>query len=1353
MSFFYSVYNFSQVGETYFDDLMIQGAPFHKRVNVLFEDSIGYLWIGSNDGLYRYDGYNLVSYQQDVFDPFSIPNNSINSIVEDAHKNLWIGSESYLIHFNRKTNRFKGFNKNTTTEVLQKVSNGNVFANLNGIGLVVIHPNNKSLPSNKKFKEIVFKRQATSFVEDDFNRYWVSTTNGLYLLKDNNSYHHTNFRKNIRAFKKFGNNRFIALTANSLFILKYNKTDATLEVLESYPNFSNNFQKGTRLTSLVISPNSEDLWIASTNGLIKAHRHNNSFQFNQFSKESDTGNLKNNFITSITYDTYGNLWIGSLKGINKYRVRTSIFEYSQINAVNDIDDDVANSLLFYSPNALLVGMNSGLYKYNPQKNTAVKIDLGMGSIGCITQNYEKNKFLVARGNTLYISHNPNKKFTFKKVKTFKKLITDIAIINKNEIWVALWDGGVDIINKENPLSQFKKEVIAKFAKNHTSVFLLTQKHHLWVGTRGEGLFKVDLNKETIETYLPSKENGLTSNAILSLHEDKNNNIWIGTRSGGLNQYLEASNSFKSFNSQNGLLSNTISSIKEDQKGTIWMGTQDGLVRFDLENEKFIPFKIEDGVKESQFAFNSSASNTDKNKLYFGCAGGFYTVHSNNFSQKRILPSTVITSFATLGATKDEHKDLELKTVDLANNTKTQPIILPYHKNSIVVKFSSLDLTAPNKNEYAYMLEGLNDYWIYTNASNRNANYNDLSYGAYKFKVKSTNSDGIWNETPTELFFKIQPPVWKSTWAVLAYVVMGILLLYGTILLMNRWFKLKNNLVKETISREKDNELNQMKMTFFTDISHELRTPLSLILGTIERVVKEKKFTLSPLTSQRIYNNTLRMHRLINQIMDIRKFDQGKFKLNISKNDIIKDISIIKNAFDDFAKIYEITYHFTSEHPLIKGWYDVDILEKILFNLLSNAFKYTQKKGEISIFATLVTNEESALATLGLEKGKYIKCIVKDNGVGIPKKDLKYIFDRYYQATKPYSNQIPGTGIGMELVQKLIERHYGVIFVESEEKKFTKFTFYLPISKNRFDKKEIIKTSTPLLKNFIKNSEFQVIDEVSSEFDEKLNTKNNSKLKILIVDDNSELRAMIKEELISEYNILEASTGKEGYDMVMKEKPNLIISDIMMPIEDGISMLKRVKNTSEIKNIPIFMLTARNSTDTKIECLALGADDYIEKPFSLDYVKWKVKNMLVSRTQLKKEYSKIITAAPSEIDIESNDEKFIKKLIGIVEDSMEDHLFSVEYLASEVGMSRANLYRKIKVILNETPVNFIKKIRLKRAEQLLKKNSLYISEVAYMTGFNNQKYFSKCFHKEYGISPTEYIKQNKDPSKEKEMKYY
>ena len=1336
--------SFSQSGIEKFNKLDVNGVPFNQNVNVVYEDSIGFLWIGTNNGLFRYDGNNLLQYQYDVFDPSSIPNNSINSIVEDKNNNLWLGSESYLIFFNRKEDKFNGFYKNVTSVVLQKDNSDNIWSNARNTGLILIESNENidkvNLDSHFNYLSPnidKFNRQINSFFQDNFNRHWLGTSEGIYALDANKKYIKTNFDKPVIAIKPFNNNQFLVLTNKHVYILGFNKEGYKLEVLEQYLNVLDATESTTFL-SVAIDKNNNDLWIGSSQGLIKGIRKNNSYSF-----PSSNNYLLNERINSLVFDAYNNLWIGTLKGVYKHLGRTSIFDYTEINSDKKNINVKTNSILTYNDDMLLIGMANGLFKYNINRNVATKIELPFNNVDRISFNYDKTKLLITSNNTLYESDslNPNNdKLKLNKIKSYDRSIYDIAVINKNEVCIGVWGKGIDIINTENKISQFKSDIIKKLEGSHTSVLMLSSSNTLWIGTRGEGLFKVNFSDENCEQFLPIKDGGLTSNAILSIYEDSNKNIWIGTRGSGINKYIESTNGFMNFKkSDETIAKKVIAAIQEDSKGNLWFSTQQGLVRFNVSTEKFNFFGIEDGIEESGFVFNSSGSTNNK-KLFFGSNNGFYTVKTDLFAQQKIIPSTVITNFYTLGVSKNSNASNKENTITTLNVNSKTPIVLPYNQNNIVVNFSSLDLTSPRKNQYAYKLEGLNDFWIYTNASNRNANYNDLPPGSYAFKVKSSNSDGIWNETPTQIQFTIKPHFLASNWAILGYCILTLILLYITAILMRRWYRLKNNLVRETVSREKDNEINRMKMVFFTDISHELRTPLTLILGTIENIVKTNKKTISPQSSQRIYSNSLRMNRLINQIMDIRKFDVGEFNLKVSKGNIIDDLNNIKNAFNDFAKIYHIKYEFIKTQHKLKAWYDIEILEKIMFNLLSNAFKYTPEHGKISVSVEKVDDSNIPSSNTQFKKGDYIKCTVRDSGTGIPKKDLPYIFDRYYQATKLPKHQVPGTGIGMELVQKLVEIHHGYITVESEENSFTEFSFYLPIQRKHYEDKHIQISKEKRSSNLIEQSEFKIIHKESIEDLDTPKMTHSSRPKILIVEDNLELRAMIKGGLQEDFKILEASNGKEGYDLAFTKKPKIIVSDILMPVEDGLSMLKRLKETPKTAGIPVFMLTAKSENETKVESLQLGAEDHIEKPFSLEFVKWKLKNTLETRKELKQKFSKIVTATPSEVDIESNDDKFVRKLVSIIEDHMNDHLLSVEFLASEVGMSRANLYRKLQSILDDTPVNFIKKIKLKRAEQLLKKNSLYISEIAYMTGFNNQKYFGKCFQKEYGMSPTEYRKE-------------
>lgn len=1349
--FLLGLYGTAQSNRLHFQNIHVNGRDFKLKTNIVFEDSFGYFWLGTNNGLYRYDGHNLKEYQYDVFNENSLPNNSINSIVEDDYQNLWIGTESYLVHFERKKNSFSRFYKNTTAQILGKSKDGAIWAHLWRIGLVRIPPNGKidSLKFQTKFNyktSNTLLRGSTrinDLFEDSFGRLWFGTSKGILTLDKNGILGTTDFHREALLIKPYDDNSFLVATNENIYVLAYRKENRDLEVLEGHRNKIQNTNIGFKPNDVTKDPKGTELWIATNKGLIKGVKNNNRYDFELFKAGSGYGSLMSNQLNSVVLDKFGNLWIGSAKGVNKHWERTSIFEYYPIT----VDNTVINTIFLDRTGKVWTGTSKGEIRGGLEKqDISVKKISTVNEVRVLKYDYNREEIYVGVNNVLQKSQgfHDNGPTVFKTIKAYERTVKDLLPINNNELWIGLWSGGIDIINEVTPISTFKQGLIKKLRHHNVSTLHLSQNGMLWIGTRGQGVYKIDLNNETFQHFLPSLSNGLTSDAVLCFLETQGK-LYIGTRGGGINMYDPKNDKFYSFGKAQGILSTTIAGMRADSDGNIWASTQNGLTRFDIDTKKFVNFGTEDGLQENQFIFNSSTV-LPNGTILFGFSNGIYKVKSTGYKKNNLLAKTLITNFEVLGSTKKINNTSITTKPKYETIVPDQDIILPHDNNNIWVEFTSLDLTAPNKNEFAYMLEGVNDYWIHTSASNHNANFNDLQPGSYTFKVKSTNSDGVWNDDPATLSFKINPPFWKSNTAILFYWISGILGLIAGITLMRRWYRMKKNLVAETISRQKDNEHNRMKMVFFTDISHELRTPLTLIQGTVEKVINRGQFQLLPQTAKRIHNNALRMGRLINQIMDIRKFDVGAFKIKVSKNDIVEETLNLKNAFNDFAEIYEIDYNFNCDEKKITAYYDSQILEKILFNLLSNAFKYTSGKGKVDIFLKSVQLNQARAANKDLRPGNYIKCTVRDNGVGISKENLAYIFDRYYQSTKLPKNQVPGTGIGMELVHKLIQVHHGNISVESEENVYTQFTFLLPIQKKHYKEDEFLSEKATKEPSIITKSEYQVFEEVTSEGLHKV--ESSLKSKILLVEDNHELRKMMKEELSEEFFVIEASNGQEGYRKAKEEQPKLIISDILMPIEDGVFLLRNLKNNKETAHIPVFMLTAKDSHEVKMECLKIGASDYIEKPFSPEFVKWKVKNMLGSRKDLKDKYSKVISVNTSEVDLESNDEKLIKKLIQIVEKSLEDNSLSVEFLASEVGMSRANLYRKLQSIINDTPVNFIKQIRLKRACHLLQKNQMYISEVAYMTGFSNHKYFSKCFSREYGMSPTEYAKQFEKKNKDR-----
>ncbi len=1337
-----------QHGNAFFHELDVKGVPFNQRVNTLYEDSFGFLWIGTNTGLYCYDGHSLKPFEFNVFDENSIPNNTINSIVEDDDKNLWIGTESFLVLFDRKQEKFRSYHRDSFIECLAKGRDGSTWGTKSRTGVFKIHPpdDQEKTTFEARFEHIIpppsNHREVNSLYEDDFGRQWVATSQGIFLLAPGFRLKPTRFQKDTRLIISGSNNTLLVASADGIYRLGYTKSSDHLEILESYESFLSAHERRVDITTMVTDSN-HTLWVGTNHGLYRGKRIDNHYEWDSFFKhERADGSLLSNRISSLVVDRSGNLWIGSQRGVNKLAERNSFHQFLPIdnNGYNPLNHRIHSIVM--EGGIVWAGTNDGLYRYDIKHNTYLAMNLFDHRIACARHNYERDGLLVAGYGNLYEMKNPGSAMPqIKLLKDKSPGIMDIVQINNNEIWLGLWVGGIDIINSKNELSPFKRQLIERLKGGHVSTLLYDSHSTMWVGTRGNGLFRIDLVNEVFHEIKPSKESGLYSNAILCLREDKNGNVWIGTRGGGLSFFNYPDQKLTTFTKEDGLPSNTVSAIEVASNGNIWTSTGNGLAVYNPGTRAFTVFGVSDGVIESDFKYNSSTSDVNGDYLFFGGTNGLHKVKSAAYTRKKRLPQTIISGFKLLAQTPPKESDKpSIKEKDIyISPLGSDLIVIPFSQNNISISFSSLDLTSPAKNEYAYRLKEVNDYWTYTTAENRYANYNDLAPGRYTFEVKSSNSDGVWNHDPAVVVFTVEPPFWRTGWAYLVYTLIVLALFAVAIVLYRRWYQLKQNLLKETISHEKDKQHHQMKMVYFTDISHELRTPLTLVQGTIEKVIREKNYKLSPLGAQRIFNNSQRMNRLINQIMDIRKHDVGEFKLAVKKQDIIGGIHKIKSAFNDLARIHNIDYHLGSHHPSIMAWFDFEILEKILFNLLSNAFKYTPERGKIEIRVEEVLDHEISITTKSFKKGRYIKCTVRDNGIGIPAADLPHIFDRYYQSTKLPTNQVPGTGIGMELVHKLVELHYGSISVTSVENKFAEFIFYLPIEKEHYKKKER-KANQRMHKN--DRVMYPADGSPGSLTAPSYNGKENA-TKILVVEDNAEVRQMISEELSADYHIITAANGAEGFEMACAEKPDLVISDILMPVEDGVTLLKKLKQQPDLKHTPVFMLTARGSEEARMQCTGLGADDFIEKPFSLEFLKWKARNTLVTRRELKEKYSRVITAEPSAVNEESHDEKFIRKLVRIIESSIDDHLLSVEYLASEAGMSRANLYRKVQQILKETPVNLIKQIRLKRAAQLMQDSSLYISEIAHMTGFKNQKYFSQCFQKHYGMSPTEFMKEAKE----------
>lgn len=1343
--------SWGQHSKIFFHQLNINGTPFTKSVNCLLQDEYGFLWIGTDEGLYQYNGNELAVYQNDAFNEQSISNNTVTKLAEDGLGNLWIGMESYLNHFDHASHTFEYIYKKSVRSAFRD-SQGNNWIGVKKRGLSLVKARSEggtpSLVTDFNYQllpaEFLLNKEIFSINEDQSGRIWLATRQGLFYVDKDHIVRPSNITQGV--LNIFSVEDYFLMIRSDNTILRIGRDIAE-------PNQIQVIEKNTAFVgqAILINAIEEDanqtLWMGTSKGLFLGQKLKDHWlkHFTKVAlKENVKGDLPSQKISAILRDKNDNIWIGTAKGLAKVNARSALFETNNLKTELPSDDNHEINTIYFDPqhNLWIAVEGKGVLKRTSPESTFQRIELPANSIQRIKQSSTEDLLLTSNTHLFKLLAD-GKTTTIYQHQTGEQrnAIVDFLDMGEGEYWIGLWDQGLLIVSDESKLDNFRSEIRDRLTGFNISIFYKDKQGLIWIGTRGDGLVRIDLENKQFKHYLPSTETGLNSQAIICIFEDSRQKLWLGTRSGGISLYDAHTDRFETYTKSDGLPSNTISAIVEDNKQQIWVSTSDGLAKFtEKENPAFISFGLEDGLINKKFNYKAGALDPQNGRIYFGSSDGYTCVNTSLFQYSDLTAITAITEV------KIHQKANEVRHLQLAPHASTA-FDLNYQENNISISFSALELTAPNKVQYAYQMDGVNDYWIYTDASNRTANYNKLPHGQYRFKVKSTNSDGLWNDQPTTFAFIIHPPFWLTTSAYILYSLLSLLLIGFSFFIIRRWYRLKQELVLESMSRTQEQQVNKMRMVFFTNISHELRTPLTLILGSIEKVMNSDNFRIGPDTSRRIHNNALRIRRMINQMLDLRKHDVGELRLQVQKGNLIAAIQQIKNAFNDYADKKEIEFRIKTGEDKIKGYYSREVLEKILFNLLSNAFKFTPVKGTIKIMLEVVKAQELApeLALSPIQASdKYFKCTVLDNGIGISEKDQQFIFDRFYQASDLPDNPLMGTGIGMELVKKLTALHHGAITLQSELNEYTEISVYLPLSK-KYYKEDIFLSQPPASKIKPQSPKIPILPP-------KVRIEPANKVKyhqatILVVEDNEELRHMIVTALGAFYNVKEACNGKEGYEMAVQKSPDLILSDIMMPVEDGMSLLKKIKTNPDTAHLPFFMLTAKVAYDVKIESVSLGADDFIEKPFSMDYLLWKIKNTLGVRDQWKEKYSRVITAAASEVKTESPDERFIKDLICIIEKSIDNPLLNVEYLAAEVHMSRANLYRKLQSIAGESPVNFIKKIRLQRATQLLEEGNLYISEIGYMTGFNNQKYFSKCFRKTYGVGPQEYAKQYKEKQAE------
>lgn len=1279
-----------------------QNGLSNGRVTSIIQDSLGFMWFGTKNGLNRYDGTSVKIYNNRNSD---LKSNDISVLKIDTKNRFWIGTIGKgIVIYNAKKDKFNSFNINANINTVYEDSKNKIWIGTNK-GLFVYNEDKVSFSILKDFNEL----NVSTILEMDNSNLMIGTNGkGIYtfnlesqkltqILKENNlkpTFINVLYRLNADE---------ILIGTNGNGLLKFSKkTNSLIPFMKD--------RISATIIRTIYTDNNNNLWLGTDgNGAYKVKEKSRgaSIDIEHFYKNSSLQyKLENNTVNSIYQDNQKNIWIATAwKGVNiiQKHPENSDFFFSDFFGVKPAP---VLSILKDNEDILIGTDGEGLNNIKFSKKKRIKKYLGNDYIQKIKKTKNDNYWIGTFSNGL-LFFNPNNGVT-KKYQRSSKLknslpyndVRDIHETNTGNLWIATWGGGLSYLDtKTKKFTNYNKSTSNSISSDDV-LAIESDNNNLWIATWGGGLNFFNTSKKEFIAYNLEKQLGNSgSNYIFSLKKDTEENLWLGTKK-GLVKFDIKNKKFEKFTIGFSDNSNTVVAVLIWNK-KIWLSTKAGVYRYDPTTKTITAFRDFKG----EYHINS-AYKDEKGLLYFGGNEGFLRFNPEKVKNGVNLPKVVFTDFKLF------NKSVKIDSEEILNKhiPFEKTITLNHNQNVFTFNFSTLEFPFATGAQFSVMMKGFEKDWRYV-GEEQSATYTNLSPGEYSFFVKTKTIDTNWSN-PIELKLLIRPPYWLTWWAYLIYFILTVL---GLLLIRKytiNWANINNRLEVEKHKREEQDKLHQIKQRFFANISHEIRTPLTLIMSSLNVLQREDTNSVEKKSISVVKNNTRRLLNLVNELLNFRKLETGNLELIIQKTDITSFIKEIFLAFSQEALINNIKYEFICEEKSLQLWIDRMQLEKAIFNILSNAFKFTQK-GEISV--TIKKRESSILI------------LISDSGTGISKDKLPHIFERFYH-TK-YRDSQKGFGIGLSIVKDIIELHKGKVNVTSKVDEGSTFSLEIPLGKSHFSNNQIKEV---LEEEHIANYKKGKVNINFKEFKGKT---------ILLVEDNKHLRMYIKDLLYENYLIIEAENGEEGLEKALKNTPDLIISDVMMPKMDGFSLCYKVKTDVRVSHIPIILLTARSFSIDKIEGLKNGADDYLIKPFNEEVLKARIYNILKNRQRIHERFSKDTILTPKDLVLSSPDEKLLNKLVELLEKNIENSEFSVEELSSEIGMSHSSLYKKTKALTGMTIVGFIRDFRLQRAVQLLKNNSISIIDVCFMVGYTDRKHFSQEFKKKFKVAPSIYIKEN------------
>lgn len=1345
----------------FFKQLAVRDGLSHNQINHIFRDSNGFMWFSTASGLNRYDGYKFKVFFHNPNDEYSLPDNLISSVQEDANRRLWIQTGNGYTVFNPEKEKFE-----QSTVLLQEMGvsspadfifidkDKNIWCYVAASGLYMYHASNgQSLffPQNKQPGNL--SSGVISDITESESSYLLIFQSGLIQYMDKNSMrinHSDNFilhqqQGNVQNFQAFVDSE------NDLWIYSdmplgtwfYDSRQKEWKCMGSkksdFP-----FLLSSDMIQDIVQDNNGLIWMATDHGGIDIIDKKANKLTNLQNQPYDERSIAHNSINCIYADQEDMIWVGTYKnGISYFSESMYKFGIDHLHYFNKIDHfkpDV-NSIIKDQNENIWIGSNGSglvqldkkngtthLYSHEPNNNFSLTSNVVVSL--CAAKNgklwigtYLSGMDCFDGKRFVHYRHDPSNPNSLASDNVWS-IVED----RSGTIWIGTLGGGLQKFNPEDgQFTTFNNSIKQQLSSEFISSVFLGKNDRLILGT-AIGVTIFDINSERFEILQSNRKRDqfFTNLNVNHVYEDSRGLIWVGTRD-GLNIWDPKQDQITQLYKSDGLAGNVISGIIEDNQHNMWITTSNGVSNIIIHihpitseyNFSFVNYSEVDGLQSHEFNLRSIFKTPD-GEILLGGTKGFNFFNPENIRYNTSQPKVLFTGLRLFNEEVEVGAAYQGNWILESELNRVKEVTFKYRQNVFSVEFSAMNYVLPEKTTYAYMLEGFNTDWLITDQGVHSVTYTNLAPGNYTLRVKAANSDGFWSEESTVLHIHIKPPFWLSPLAYIFYSIMLIL-----ILLLARYTIIRNEQQKFKIKQieleaQRKHEIDDMKLQFFTNVSHELRTPLTLIISPLENMMKTVVDDPQKQQLSLIHKNAIRLLNMVNQLLDFRKSDVKEHALNLSYGDIIPFLKNSCNHFIEYAEKKNIRLTFFSSVDELSMVFDEDKMGKIMMNLLSNAIKFTEKNGAVDVMAKL-------LPKAGDNESERLEIRVVDNGIGIKDEEKKRIFERFYQG-KTRNEDFPGSGIGLHIVKEFVSLCKGSVQVYDNVPKGSLFVLYFPV-----ERLEHIVSQPAVMPE---GEQMRNRDEEASFVEEEYARQGNETL-ILLVDDNDDFRHFMRDTLKDNFSLIDASNGKEAWEKILAFSPDIIISDVMMPEMDGYELCAKVKNDLRTSHIPLILLTAHTAKEQELHGLGTGADDYITKPFNFDILLLRINKMLELRSHRQKKFKNQMEIQPAEITITPLDEKLIQQAIKLVEAYIADSEFSVERLSKELGISRVHLYKKMISITGKSPIEFIRIIRLKRAAQLLRESQLQISEIAYLVGFNNPKNFSKYFKEEFDVLPSQY----------------